>query len=92
MNSFVGAGLGGLAAAIKIALVGHKVTVLEAAPQIAEVCAHTGDLVNVRLVLGSKYLLILHDYCRDGELLGNLREIVSIPKVLFFEGIEKEIF
>jgi heterodisulfide reductase subunit A-like polyferredoxin len=34
----LGAGLGGLAAAIKIALVGHKVTILEAAPQLAEVC------------------------------------------------------
>jgi monoamine oxidase len=37
-TNFLGGGLGGLGAAIKIALVGHKVTVLEAVPQFSEVC------------------------------------------------------
>lgn len=36
-----GAGLGGLAAAIKIALVGHKVKILEAAPEIREVAENS---------------------------------------------------
>jgi salicylate hydroxylase len=35
----VGAGLSGLAAAIQCALSGHSVTVLEAAKELAEVCA-----------------------------------------------------
>lgn len=34
----VGAGLGGIGAAISCALEGHNVTVLESASQIAEVC------------------------------------------------------
>lgn len=34
----IGAGLGGLAAAIGIARAGHKVTILEQAPVLGEVC------------------------------------------------------
>lgn len=35
--AIVGAGLGGLAAAIGIAKAGHKVTILEQAPELGEV-------------------------------------------------------
>lgn len=35
----IGAGMGGLAAAICIADAGHKVTVIEQAPEFVEVCA-----------------------------------------------------
>ena len=38
--AIIGAGLGGLAAAIGIARAGHKVTVLEQAPLLGEVSFH----------------------------------------------------
>jgi len=74
----VGAGLGGLAAAIKIALVGHQVTILEAAPQLAEVPFPFHDLLLVvrvelmcRLVREYRYHLIRHGYLNDGVLQRN---------------------
>ncbi|KAL2202288.1 FAD/NAD(P)-binding domain-containing protein [Sarocladium strictum] len=51
--TIVGAGLGGLGAAISILLAGHKVTVLEAAPQIGEVGAGIQVLPNAAKVLYS---------------------------------------
>ena len=41
--AIVGAGLGGLAAAIGIARAGHKVTILERAPLLGEVSSHLID-------------------------------------------------
>ena len=38
--AIIGAGLGGLAAAIGIARAGHKVTILEQAPLLGEVSSH----------------------------------------------------
>ena len=60
----LGAGLGGLAAAIKIALVGHKVSILEAASKLAEVLFHISftKVDDKRSVPGFKFLPILHDY------------------------------
>ncbi len=41
--AIIGAGLGGLAAAIGIARAGHKVTILEQAAFLGEVCSYSLD-------------------------------------------------
>lgn len=43
----IGAGLGGLAAAIGIARAGHHVTILEQATVLAEVCLYSYEASNV---------------------------------------------
>lgn len=85
----VGAGLGGLAAAIKIALVGHKVTVLEAAPALAEVrfTPHTllfRILTLNRLVQGFKSPPTVRDYYNDGAWGVNSKRTASILMDLSF--------
>lgn len=42
----IGAGLGGLAAAIGIARAGHQVTILEQAPVLGEVCLQLWEFFN----------------------------------------------
>ena len=44
--AIIGAGLGGLAAAIGIARAGHKVTILEQAQLLGEVCYHPLDTLD----------------------------------------------
>ena len=41
--AIIGAGLGGLAAAIRIARAGHRVTILEQAASLGEVCSYSLD-------------------------------------------------
>lgn len=70
----VGAGLGGLAAAISILLAGHDVTVLEAASQIGEVGAGIQVLPNSARVL------------RSWGVTGSLEPFATKPSVCNFIG------
>jgi len=69
--AIVGAGLGGLAAAIAISRAGHRVTVIEQAQQLGEVgyllsILFDHPLIYVRSELVSKFHQTLHVYWRDG--------------------------
>jgi len=71
--AIVGAGLGGLAAAIAISRAGHRVTILEQTEQLGEVrilCRNENYPVETyltRLVPESKYLLIHLSSSSDGD-------------------------
>ena len=74
--AIVGAGLGGLAAAIAIARAGHKVTILEQATALGEVSVYSGRDLNCwrsadylhlsRLAQGSRFHQILPVSLNDG--------------------------
>ena len=60
--------MGGLAAAIKMALVGHRVTILEAAPQLAEVSPLT---VTSWLIAGRRGNTDLTEFLTAIEAVGS---------------------
>lgn len=55
---FVGAGLGGLAAAIATRQAGHNVTICEQAPALGEVCIISPGLPSIKVVL-----IVKSDWC-----------------------------
>lgn len=71
----VGAGLGGLAAAIGIARAGHKVTILEQAPVLGEVscvpvsCLYSQPNPQLRSAQGFKFHRIRLAFLSDGICL-----------------------
>lgn len=66
----VGAGLGGLAAGLALQTDGHTVTIIDSAPEFAEVSrpasAGRAGLTSIRLEQGFEYRPTVQDFCSDG--------------------------
>lgn len=82
--TIVGAGLGGLAAAIGISLAGHKVTILEQAAELGEVSAervfHLDAIYLMKLISISVYCRLALVYKYHPTVRGSSGNGVSFPR------------
>ena len=92
--AIVGAGLGGLAAAISIAQAGYKAIILEQAAELGEVCIYRYTpqfrtrADNTRLAPASKFLQTHHESSRSSASWTKSKHSQSDPTSLFSEAIK----